>query len=91
MSLKVTLEESPRIFEVKIGFNVVGRVTSYREVDCPDDEAYCAERLKDGGNEDTDADFVSVGWFGTLKKAGIAVVEHSYGYTKLDSIVERVV
>jgi hypothetical protein len=91
MSLKVALEETPRVFEIKIGFNIVGRVTSYREVDCEDDEAYYGERLKAGGNESTDDDYKQVGWYPTLKAAGIAVVDYGYGCTKLDSITERVV
>ncbi len=88
MSLKVTIEEEPRVFSVLVGAKRIGRVTSYFEKGEDNDEAYEAERYvgTDG------VEYVPVGQYGSLKDAGSAVVEDEHGYDgKIDKVTERIV
>jgi hypothetical protein len=88
MSLKVTLEEEPRIFLVKVGENSIGKVTSHWEKgDADDDENYHAALF----TNDEDKRDKGLGWFDTLEKAGIAVVEYAHGPTKINKVTERIV
>jgi hypothetical protein len=86
MSLKVTLEEKPRVFAVKVGCNEIGQVTSYFDPDCDDDEAYHAELYKKSDDEE---DPKHLGWHPTIKAASLCVVEYSHGPTKIDKVKDR--
>jgi hypothetical protein len=86
MSLKVTLDEEPRVFVVKVGCSEIGKVTSFFEPDCEDDEAYHAELYK---ADSDDEDPKHLGWHPTLKAAALKVVEYNHGPTKIDKIEER--
>ena len=86
MSLKVTLEEQPRVFVVKVGEREIGKVTSYRDKRDVDDEAYFADRF----TNDEDKGDQSLGWFNTLEEAGLKVVEYDHGSTKINAVKERI-
>ncbi len=88
MSLKVTLEEKPRVFLVKLGCNNIGQVTSFYDLeDANGEEQYYAERFT--GSEDKIV--VPMGWYATLKLAGVAIVAYAHGDTKIDNVTERIV
>lgn len=96
MSLKVTLSETARSFEVLIGYNIIGRVTSYFEKGEDNTQAYHAELCREN-DDDANADaldssnFKHVGWYSSLKEAGSAVVDHDHGEHKIDAVTEKVV
>ncbi len=87
MSLRVTLNEEPRVFNVMVGSNEIGRITSYFDEGEDNSESYHAER-NDAGDDDED-DYAHVGWYSTLRDAGRAVVEYAHGVGKIDSVEER--
>jgi hypothetical protein len=87
MSLKITVNEEPRKFSVRIGSADIGRVTSYFEKGEDNDEAYWAERTTD----DDDIEYESIGYYATLKEASLAVVEYEYGDGRIDKVTERLV
>ncbi len=83
MSVNVVMEEEPRVFEIRVGDKLVGRVTAYVDFDGGDDESYQAEKRDENGN------YVDKGWYKNLKAAGKAIVAHPYGATKVDIIRRR--
>ncbi len=89
MSLKVTLSETARSFEVLIGYNIIGRVTSYFEKGEDNKEAYHAQVVND--DKEKDEDFQHVGWHPKFTDAISAVVEYAHGPGKIDKITDRLV
>ncbi len=83
MSVNVVMEEEPRVFEVRVGDKLVGRVTAYVDFDSDDEESHQAE------GRDADGHYVAKGWHKNLKAAGKAIVAHPYGATKIDIIRRR--
>jgi hypothetical protein len=89
MSLKVTLEEEPRVFHVRVGCNSIGKVTSYND-ESNDPESYHAARFVKGDDDGEDRE-ETLGWFDTIKEAGEVVVEYAHGSSKIDKVIERIV
>jgi hypothetical protein len=87
MSVKVTLQEKPRQFDVMVGECVIGKVTSYLDKVGEEDDAYHAERVV----HEEDREFASMGWFNTLLEAAAQVLDYDYCSVKIDKIVERIV
>ncbi len=83
--MRVTIEEEPRVFLVRVGENNIGKVTSYHEEGDDNDENYHAELYTD---EDNDKD---LGYHATLEEAGKVVVDWAYGPAKINKVVERIV
>lgn len=86
MSLKVTIQEEPRVFSVMVGCNEIGKVTSYFEKGEDNADAYEAERCVYG-----DEEYENIGYYGSLKEAASAVVEYAHGDGKIDKVTERLV
>lgn len=89
MSLKVTLEETPREFDVKIGCNTIGRVRSFRcdtSEEDNEEELYEATLFIPGEDGDDEED---LGYWNTIEEAGVAVVEWAHGPTKINKIITR--
>lgn len=90
MSLKVTLEETPRVFEVRVGCNTIGKVSSHKyDSDDKTEELYHAYRFTNDNDEVGGTEGVAMGWYGTLREAGEAVVEYEHGPTKINKVVPR--
>lgn len=90
MSLKITIDEDPRVFTVSIGCKCIGRVTSFAEKGEKNEDVYYAERLTDD-DEDGQEQYNCVGDYSSLKAAGAAVCEYEYGPSKIDKVTERIV
>lgn len=86
MSLRVTINEEPRVFSVQVGSNEIGRVISYFEKGEDNNDAYEAKRYIGG-----DTEYEHIGDYDSLKEAGSAVVEYAHGPGKIDKVVERLV
>ncbi len=85
MSLKVTLDEQPRRFDVNIGCNTIGRVTSHQlKPNEPIEENYHAQLAAEG-----DEKRVDLGWFDTIELAAARVIEYAHGPAKINKIIER--
>ena len=89
MSLKVTIQEEPRVFSVQVGSNEIGRVTSYFDKGEDNNDAYDAECASI--NDDYEMEYETIGYYGSLKEAAGAVIEYGYGEGKIDKIVERLI
>jgi hypothetical protein len=88
MSFNVTLEESARRFDVRIGYHKVGLVKSYNykgATPSDDDELYLALRMDESEDDGVDR----LGWYQTMEDAVKAILEYSYGSSKITKIVER--
>ena len=82
--IEVIMIENERSFNVFIGSKSVGKVTSYKEPeDEKDSESFCALRRVEYGT------FEEVGWYSSLKKAGIAIIEYAYGVSMIDTITRK--
>lgn len=84
MSVDITMTESARKFNVYVGGKQVGRVTCYTDPDdAPDCESFNSERRADDGT------YTDKGWHTTLKKAGLAAMDHTYDVYKIDKVIKR--
>ena len=86
--MKITLNEEPRVFSVRIGNSVIGQITSHAEKGEDTEDAYFAERVTDDTVEEP---YEGIGYYSTLKEAGVAVVSFEYGPSKIDKVTERIV
>ena len=83
MSVDITMEERPRVFNVYVGSKRVGRVTAHVDPEDSESEQYCSERL---GHDDN---YENISWHSTLKQAGLAAIEWKYDIQKIDKIKRR--
>lgn len=84
MSMNVELREKARVFEVWVGENSIGEVTSY--VDDDNDEPEMYEAVMYEGGDDGNRD---MGWYATLRLAAQQILEYSHGECKIDSVIKR--
>lgn len=83
MAMNVELREKPRVFEVFIGLNPIGEVTSYKGPEEDEEEQYQATLFA------LDEDDRDIGWYATLREAALRVVEYEHGQCKIDAVVTR--
>lgn len=85
MAMNVELREKARVFEVWVGENSIGEVTSYVDDDPDEDELYEAVVYQSG-----DEDNMDVGWYATLRLAAQSILEYAHGDgSKIDSVKKR--
>jgi len=86
MSIKIELREKPRVFDVRVGKNSIGKVTSYVSYDDDGDtEQYEAVLYK----TDNDKENMDLGWHATLRLAAQQVLEYEHGECKIDDVKKR--
>lgn len=89
MAMNVELREKPRVFEVWVGENSIGEVTSYVDDDNNDDddpsELYEAHLYQSGDKEEN----IDLGWYSTLRIAALSIIEYAHGWGKIDKVVKR--
>jgi hypothetical protein len=87
MSFKLTVDEEPRMFSVNIGYCKVGTIKSHK-YDTKEDEGedlYYAKRIDEASENGS----VALGWYKTMEDAVGAIVEYSYGESKIAKMTER--
>ena len=86
MAMNVELREKPRVFEVFVGENSIGKVTSYvAQDDDASSESYEAILFtKDNDDED-----IELGWYSTFRVAAQEVVLYEHGESKIDAVIKR--
>jgi hypothetical protein len=89
MSFNVKLNEKPRVFNVEIGYKIVGYIKSHNfegfKSDTDDDELYHAVRVDDSEESGKH----KMGWYKTMDEATQAILEYDYGSSKVTKIIER--
>ena len=88
MAMNVELREKPRVFEVWVGENSIGEVISYTDdsdEDGADADLYESFLYKEGEAGEN----LELGWYASLRKAAMRILEYAHGECKIDQVKTR--